>query len=72
MIVQLTSSQESPYFPKLDSSFCQIGPDDFLDLPESRLVLKLLCLVSGWIRMSVGWIAEENRRFVRVLALVRH
>ena len=70
-IVRLTSRFKSPYFPKLDSSFCQIGPDDWLQPRESGLVLKLLCLVNGWIRMGVGSVAEENRRLVKLLASVR-
>ena len=42
-IVRLTSRGESPYFSKLDSSFCQIGPHDSIRIAEIfGLVLKLL------------------------------
>ena len=34
-IVRLTSGGEGPYFSKLDSSFCQIGPHDFDDHESS-------------------------------------
>ena len=40
-IVRLTSRGESPYFPKLDSSFCQVGPHEPSLAVSFQLVSKL-------------------------------
>jgi hypothetical protein len=40
-IVQLTSPRESPYFSKLDSSFCQIESHGFLDYRHSANGIEL-------------------------------
>ena len=68
-IVRLTSRWESPYFPKLDSSFCQIGPHDSHYSPDFRLVLKLLYLVNGWICQS--GMTRSRRNVILIGAVVR-
>ena len=60
-VVGLTSPGQGPYFPKLDSSFCQNGPDERFRSAKSREWYRsCLSMQSGW-KLPVGWRYESGR-----------
>src|SRR5262249_43736268 len=78
-VARLTSRGEAPYFPKLDSSFCQVGTHDSLLstgclagiglAPVARhgmggAVMRMIKELGGAFAWSVGWEAvRRGNRF---------
>ncbi len=52
-IVRLTSGGESPYFSKLDSSFCQIGPHDSIASRDFSIGIEV-AVCAEWVDSYVG------------------
>src|SRR4051812_43173009 len=59
-VVGLTSLGQSPYFPKLDSSFCGDGSDIDSSRQNARVVPELLVVTDSWKRRRDRILIRED------------